>query len=406
MIDAAARTRLTALLADRALSGLLVVLNPPGEETRLVGGAIRNALLGEAVADIDLVTTLMPDETSQRAIAAGWQAIPTGIEHGTVTLVKQGRSFEVTTLREDIETDGRRAVVRFGRDFTHDAARRDFTINALSMGRDGIVRDYFDGLSDLGARKVRFIGDPDQRIREDYLRGLRFFRFTAAYGEGLDKAGLAAVVRQRAGFAELSRERVRQEFLKLLMARRAVDVIAEAERYGLASEILGFQADTVGLAVAVHVAESVGYTLDGMARLTMLAGVHAGDAASVWQERLRLSNDEVKALHRLDRAATGQESSPRALRYHYGDEAIPALILRVAGQRDLAEMLTDRIDVAKLSVPDFLISGTDVLASGIKPGPQVGKILLATETQWITADFPPQREVQLNLLKTQLKTLD
>ncbi|MFN3483813.1 MAG: CCA tRNA nucleotidyltransferase, partial [Rhabdaerophilum calidifontis] len=147
------------LLDDPPVAALLALLNPPGEETRIVGGALRNALLGLPVADIDFATTLPPPQTMRRAAAAGWQAVPTGIEHGTVTLVHAGRAFEVTTLRADIDTDGRRATVRFGRDFREDAARRDFTINALSMGPDGVLHDYFGGRDDLAAARVRFIGD-------------------------------------------------------------------------------------------------------------------------------------------------------------------------------------------------------------------------------------------------------
>ncbi|HUN12248.1 MAG TPA: CCA tRNA nucleotidyltransferase, partial [Rhabdaerophilum sp.] len=214
-----------------AVQDILALLAGPGEETRIVGGALRNALLGLDAKDIDFVTTHLPDEVMRIGRESGWHAVPTGIDHGTVSLVREGQAFEVTTLREDIETDGRRATVRFGRDFEHDAARRDFTINALSMGRDGILHDYFGGAADLAARRVRFIGLPQQRLREDYLRGLRFLRFSAWYGEGrLDAEGFAAVKALRAGFARLSRERVRQEMLLLLKAPQVLPVLAAAEK--------------------------------------------------------------------------------------------------------------------------------------------------------------------------------
>ena len=180
----------TARLADAAwlregpLPRVMAALDGNGEETRVVGGAVRNALLAEPIGDIDLATTAVPDEVIRRAAAAGFRTVPTGIDHGTVTVIVNGRPFEVTTLRRDVETFGRHATVAFGRDWKTDAERRDFTMNALSATADGTVHDYVGGLADLGARRVRFIGDAAKRIAEDYLRILRFFRFHAAYGEG------------------------------------------------------------------------------------------------------------------------------------------------------------------------------------------------------------------------------
>ena len=210
-----------AWLSAGALPRLLGVLDSDGEEARVVGGAVRNALIGLPVAEIDLATTALPQEVVKRVTAAGFKPVPTGIEHGTVTVVIDKHPFEVTTLRKDIETYGRHAKVAFGRDWKTDAERRDFTINALSATRDGVVYDYVGGLDDLGERRVRFIGDPAKRISEDYLRILRFFRFHAAYGtsEHPDAAGLAACIAGREGLAQLSRERVRMEMLKLLVAR-------------------------------------------------------------------------------------------------------------------------------------------------------------------------------------------
>ena len=188
----------------------------------MVGGAVRNALLGIPIGDIDIATTALPDEVIRRARAAGIKSVPTGIDHGTVTLVVEGQPFEVTTLREDIETFGRKAKVAFGRDWVRDAERRDFTINGLSVDADGVVHDHVGGLADIAARRVRFIGDPDQRIAEDYLRILRFFRIHAAYGAGEpDRAGYLACIRGRAGLAGLSAERVRMEMLKLVVANGA-----------------------------------------------------------------------------------------------------------------------------------------------------------------------------------------
>lgn len=191
------RPEAASLLAHAPLARVLDVLDGDGEEARLVGGAVRNALMQRPVSDHDIATTAPPEIVMARAQAAGLKVKPTGIAHGTVTVLVGRQPFEVTTLREDIETDGRHAVVCFGRDFAQDALRRDFTINALSLSRDGTIHDYAGGLDDLARRRVRFIGDPATRIREDYLRILRFFRFSAEYGEGpLDADGLAAADRK------------------------------------------------------------------------------------------------------------------------------------------------------------------------------------------------------------------
>src|SRR6202023_1818574 len=219
---------------------VLGLLNGDGEEARVVGGAVRNALLQIPPGDIDIATTALPDEVIRRARAAGIKSVPTGIEHGTVTLVVDGRPFEVTTLREDTETFGRKAKVAFGRDWVRDARRRDFTINGLSVDADGLVHDHVGGLADIEARRVRFIGDAAQRIAEDYLRILRFFRFHAAYGEGApDPLGLAACIDARAGLERLSHERVRMEVFKLLVAKHAVPTLALMTEIGLLEQVFG-----------------------------------------------------------------------------------------------------------------------------------------------------------------------
>jgi len=214
-LDARRTAWMTAPPTLRVLNALM----KDGTEARFVGGAVRNALLGLPIGDVDLATTALPAAVTARAKAAGFKPVPTGIEHGTVTVVVRGRPFEVTTLREDIATDGRRAVVRFGRDFAEDALRRDFTVNALSVSVDRALHDPVGGLPDLKSGRIRFIGNPRQRIREDYLRILRFFRFHASYAAGRpDERGFAAAIRLRDGLRALSAERVRNELLKLLAA--------------------------------------------------------------------------------------------------------------------------------------------------------------------------------------------
>ena len=200
MSQPAASLKDAAWLREGALARLLDVLSRDGEEARVVGGAVRNALLGEPISEFDVATTAVPQEVIRRATAAGFKPVPTGLDHGTITVVIGSRPFEVTTLREDVETFGRHATVRFGRDWTRDAERRDFTMNALSVTRDGILHDLVGGLADLAARRVRFIGDPDQRIAEDFLRILRFFRMHAAFGAGEpDRDGYLACIRGRGG---------------------------------------------------------------------------------------------------------------------------------------------------------------------------------------------------------------
>ena len=227
-------------LTQGPLARLLAVLDRDGEEARVVGGAVRNALIGEPIAEIDVATTAVPDEVLRRVTAAGFKPVPTGIEHGTITVVIDRHPFEVTTLRQDVETYGRHAKVAFGRDWKTDAERRDFTINALSAARDGTVYDYVGGLADLEARRVRFIGDPAKRIAEDYLRILRFFRFHAAYGHGHpDPEGLAACIAGRDGLDQLSRERVRMELMKLLLAPHAAPTLTAMTDSGLLVRFIG-----------------------------------------------------------------------------------------------------------------------------------------------------------------------
>ncbi|MGA7489775.1 MAG: CCA tRNA nucleotidyltransferase, partial [Xanthobacteraceae bacterium] len=321
-----------AWLAEAPLSDLLAVLDRAGEEARVVGGAVRNALLGEPLGDIDIATTALPDEVTRRVQAAGLKAVPTGIEHGTLTVVAAGRPFEVTTLREDVETFGRRATVAYGRDWKRDAERRDFTMNALSASRDGIVHDYVGGLADITARRVRFIGDAGQRIAEDYLRILRFFRFHAAYGEGaLDPEGLAACIAARGGLERLSRERIRMELLKLLMARRAAPALAAMTEAGLLEQVLGGVPLLASFANMVKLERGLALEPDTVRRLGAL-GISVVEDAERLRERLRLTNAEYE---RLASVADGwwqisrewDESMGRVLLYRLGRERFADRVL-------------------------------------------------------------------------------
>ena len=381
-----------ALLDRPDLARLLAALDRDGEETRIVGGAVRNALVGRAVTEVDLATTALPEVTSERARRAGFKPIPTGIAHGTVTVVVDGTPFEVTSLREDVETDGRHATVRFGRDFDADALRRDFTMNALSMGRDGMVHDATGGLDDLAARRLRFIGAARQRIREDYLRILRFFRFHAEYAEGpIDPDGFDAAIRERHGLDHLSRERVRAELVKLVMAPRAVETLGRLAESGLLARVTGGVADLGRLARAVE--------RDAVGRLAAaLVGVR--EDAERLRERLRLSNAEHARLDAYAQALARLRSNPaigvaelRRVAFAHGVDALIDAATALDGEvrpvldpaaRDLLARFRDGHEVAPL----LPLSGRDLVAEGVAPGPEVGRRLAEARAAWLAAGCP------------------
>jgi poly(A) polymerase len=394
------RGGLDDLLRRPALGRIFDALDREGEETRVVGGAVRNALLRRPVHEVDFATTALPEVTTARAEAAGLKVVPTGIDHGTVTVIVAGEPFEVTTLREDVETYGRRAKVRFGRSFEHDAQRRDFTINALSVTQDGRIADAVGGLADLAAQRVRFIGDPAARIREDYLRILRFFRFHAEYAAGpLDAAGFHAAIEGRAGLAILSRERIGAEFRKLLSARRCVEVVGAVSDAGFFGQLLGGVADVGRLARAVAYDTEAGFAPDPVRRLAALAVLVDQDADRL-RERLRLSNAErdrlaayAGALARLKGLDTVQEADVRRVAALFGvdalrdvwaaasDEARPAWTpeARAAATRFLA---------AEAPAPAMPLRGADLLARGAEPGPALGALIEEARSLWLSWGAP------------------
>jgi poly(A) polymerase len=375
---------------------VLGLLNGNGEEARVVGGAVRNALLKIPVGDIDIATTALPDEVIRRAKAAGIKSVPTGIEHGTVTLVADAQPFEVTTLREDTETFGRKAKVAFGRDWVADARRRDFTINGLSVDADGVVHDHVGGLDDIAARRVRFIGDPNQRIAEDYLRILRFFRMHAAYGAGEpDRAGYLACIAGRGGLANLSAERVRMEMLKLVIAEGAVAAIVAMADGGLLLPIFGGIAYTGTFAAMVAAERVLGLAPDPVRRLAALAVAVTEDAKRV-ASRLRLTNAETRMLdsmgHRWWRLAGMDEATARRRLYRLGaDRYLDRLMLAwaragVDGNSDHWRELATL--PARWSAPKFPLKAADFMARGIAEGPALGHVLALAEDAWLAAEFP------------------
>lgn len=388
-------------LSESPLTELLATLDREGEEARVVGGAIRNTLIGDLPGDIDIATTALPDEVMRRVQAAGFKAVPTGIEHGTITAIAQGRPFEITSLREDVETFGRRARVVFGRDWRRDAERRDFTMNALFVSRDGTIYDYVGGLSDLAARRVRFIGDPAARIAEDYLRILRFFRFHATYGEGApDPAAVAACVAGRAGLEQLSRERIRMELFKLVAGRRAPAALAVMTESGLLDMVLAGVPLLASFAKMVEIEATLALRPDPVRRLGALAVSVVEDAERL-RERLRASNAEYERLYAMaeawrDVSSEWDEQRARVLLYRAGPERFVDRVL-LAWSRS-PEDPSDAAWVAlatlpaRWATPKFPLKAADFIGRGLPCGPALGAALAAAERAWMAAGFPLEPE--------------
>lgn len=357
------------------LAALVAALGPGN--ARYVGGVVRDTLLGLAPKDVDMATLLLPQETLDRLTTAGIRAVPTGLAHGTVTAVLEGGPVEITTLRRDVETDGRHATVAFSTEWREDAARRDFTINALYADPvTGEVFDWFGGLDDLHARRVRFIGDAETRIREDYLRILRYFRFQARFGSiPADAPAEAAVQALSAGLKGLSRERIAGELLNLLGLPAPSATLARMAELGVLAQVLP-EADPAPLGPLEAVEAREGVAPDPLRRL---AAILPADPAAVDQigARLRLSSAQRKRLAAAARRS-GAEADARALAYRLGlDEARDRLLL--AG-RTLAPL-------NGWDVPRFPLKGGDVVARGVGAGPQVAATLRKVEDGWVAAGF-------------------
>ena len=370
-----------SVMDDPDLRRVLDALAP--HAAYVVGGAVRNALLGEPVDDIDIATAARPDQTSALARAAGLKAVPTGAEHGTITVVAGGRPFEVTTFRRDVETFGRRAVVAFSDDLSEDAARRDFTMNALYAAGDGRVIDPAGGLPDLHARRVRFVGDPDARITEDFLRILRFFRFHARYGRdgAADPAALAACARHAGGLARISRERIGAEMRKLLAAADPSDAVRLMEETGvLAVALPGARAAGLAALVAAEPGAVCPRTPEDISAKKKdwplrLAALGADDAAAA----LRLSKGEARVQEELRAGGTLAEVA-----YRLGEaRARQVAILRASRGADLRADW--REEIAFAAGQRFPLTAADVMPP--LQGPAVGRGLRAAEAAWIESGF-------------------
>lgn len=358
---------------DGPAQKVCAMLVDAGYQAWFVGGCVRNALIGAPVADLDLSTDAHPEDVMRLAQLANLKAIPTGIDHGTITVIADGMPFEITTFRRDVATDGRRAVVAFAKTIEEDARRRDFTMNALYCDKCGVVADPLGGLPDLLARRVRFIDDADLRIKEDYLRILRFFRFHAWYGDehgGIDADGLEACAENIYGLSELSKERVTSEVLKLLTAPNPAPAVASMAASGVLVSILA-GANAAGLSVLVHVEEQVEAAPDPIRRLVMLGGDRG---------ELRLTKVQEKQIAHLT-----SDESLSALAFHHG--------AKVARDRAMIEAATlgqvvDPETVRRISFAaqqTFPVSAADFMPRLQKAA--LGKALRKAEVDWIASGF-------------------
>jgi poly(A) polymerase len=358
---------------------LLGALGADAGETRYVGGCVRDTLLGLEVSDVDLATRLTPEAVIERLGKAGIKAVPTGIAHGTVTAVIGGAPVEVTTLRRDVATDGRRAVIAYTEDWREDAARRDFTINALLADpRSGEIFDYFGGQDDLAARRVRFIGEPLSRIAEDHLRILRFFRFHARFGTGApDPAALDACAARANDLMALSRERIADELLKLLGLPDPAPTVTLMIARGILKSVLPEIEAADRLAALVAAEAAAGIAPDPIRRLAALLPADAEAAAAV-AARLRLSK---RAARRLVSAADPALDAPEPLAYWIGnEEAVDRFLL--AGERGV-----DLGALQRWQRPRLAVRGGDLIAMGLEAGPVVAATLQAIERDWADAGF-------------------
>jgi len=382
---------------------LLNLLNSDGQNARMVGGCVRDALLGREIMDIDIACSLAPEDAMTRLEKAGVKVIPTGLKHGTITAVIEKASFEVTTLRRDVQTDGRHADVAFTDDWLIDAERRDFTFNALYLDRDGSLYDPCDGLRDVAARRVRFIGDPDQRIEEDALRILRFFRFAAQFGQGeLDIKGLEACINNKRLIENLSGERLAQEFFKILKAENLLPIIKLMHEKGILAKIIPKSENLQNLTGYVHLEESLG-RCNILARLSNLLPKDS-DAADDISRHLKLSSKQAKILKNYTahdiglRADMAQKDIRRSIYLSGRDIFIFALLQYWArANQDVNHEGWRKIlaYAENWPIPTFPVQGKDLMARGLKSGRAMGEQLRALEQEWVQSDFQLTREDML-----------
>lgn len=383
-------------LSEEPLQQLFAATRAQGGEARVVGGAVRDWLMGIEGADVDVASTFLPEQTIELASANNWKAIPTGIDHGTVTLVLPNRVVEVTTLRRDVTTDGRRATVAFTNDWQEDASRRDFTINAMSMDADGKVFDFFNGKADIEAQCVRFIGDAQQRIAEDTLRVLRFFRFLATHGKPpADADALAAIAAQKNRIESLSGERIANEMRKLLAADAPAYALRLMSEHGVAPLIFGRSIDPSRMIRLQLLEGQADYQTSVWARV--VAMVSATMVAVEWiSERWKLSRNESKQLTQLAQLPAFVQAAPRhfhtrILRLHGAPVYLDWLLTQAAAGQGVE--VAPYVQLAHDFVPPiFPVTAKDLIARGMKEGKTLGDALAELERRWEESDYSLGKE--------------
>ena len=401
-------------MRDNAVLAVLDAL--PAGTTRFVGGCVRNGLLDEPVADIDLATQLEPAGVKSALEQAGIRSVPTGIEHGTITAVVESQPIEITTLRKDVETDGRRAVIAFTKDWAEDAIRRDFTINALYADPDGTLHDPSgQGLDDITARRFRFVGSADDRVKEDYLRILRYFRFLAWYtrDKSIDAEALKACRENRHGLKKLSTERVWSELKKLLSAPDPSRAVRIMQTNDILDVVLPEASNTEGLDLMIKFEKAHDLETDPLLRLMAMAGRDEMAMAGL-SKRLKLSNSEKSRIlswagDRTELRPDMDEKDRKRAVYSAGAQVVSdRATLRAVGSEDV--IVAERwFDVAKFAqnweIPEFPIKGRDLKKAGVADGPQMGKILRSLEALWVKSGFEADEKkllLALNLIMIQM----
>ena len=387
-------------LFDPKLQALLSLLNESGSETRIAGGAVRNALLEQPISDVDLATTLVPRDVMLRCKEAGMKTVPTGVAHGTITVISGEQSFEVTTLRKDVETDGRHAVVNYGTDWKEDAQRRDLTMNALYLDQDGTIFDPLGGIEDIYNQNVRFIGNPEHRIEEDYLRILRFFRFFAWYGKFRpDSEGLKACARLKQGIQKLSSERVWQELIKIFSAPDPSRSVLWMRQTGVLSTVLP-ESEKWGidaLPFLIEADEEFNREPDGLLRLMSVLPPDA-ERMSQLADRLKLPN---KVRNRLVGWANTTQPFSTLSQKEFGQWLYWQDFKAVSDRVSLAAAKKDKIGkkyvrqlkwLKRWIKPSFPVKGQDLLDAGLMPGPEVAVNLRQMEHTWVESDYKLSKE--------------
>lgn len=406
-------------LETKELKKLFETFLVNGDELKVVGGAPRNHLLGKPVEDIDLATIFTPEEIIEKAKLAGIKTIPTGIEHGTVTVLINEAPFEITTLRADVKTDGRHATVEFGTSWLEDAKRRDFTINALYVLADGTVEDPLGtGLADIKTQTVRFIGNAENRIREDYLRSLRYYRFASHYTKPpFDPLAISATIKLKEGLRSLSAERVKSELFKILSAPEPVEVVTELYQNGILAALLGTAPNIRAFFKLVELEKKLNENADTSLRLAILSAWHEGDVERL-TKRFKLSKTEIKKIELKVKADLEKNSLVTSLdlnksegRFLYNkyffilgkaDYSSLIKLLYALGHCSLnLDAVIEKIkSIVADEVKELPVKGADIIKKGVPPGPEVGKILEHLTMEWLKSDGEASSEELLALIKS------